>query len=147
MRIAGPGRPKGSGKENGYKLSKMNQVETEDFIKRSMKKVFNEHLSYNEYIEWCREQEISLKQGNEYWIRVWGLVKEKFRLEKDQLITKHLQKYWDIHDRAMNLGDLSNARQVLNDISKLMGMNEPDKVDVKTELKIKFNFGGTEEEE
>jgi hypothetical protein len=45
------------------------------------------------------------------------------------------------------LGDLSNARQVLNDISKLMGMNEPDKVDVKTELKIKFNFGGTEEEE
>jgi hypothetical protein len=62
-------------------------------------------------------------------------------LERDQLINKHLQKYWHIYDLALAKEDLNNARQTLNDISKLLGMAEPEKVDVKQELKIKFKFG------
>lgn len=140
-RKAGPGRPRASYKKDGYVAKKMNKAEVEAFITESMNKIFNEHLSYTEYIEWCGEKELSVKQASEYWKRVWLLVKEKFQLEKNELITKHLKKYWDIHDRAMNQGDLSNARQVLNDISKLMGLNEPEKVEMDTSIKIKFNFG------
>jgi hypothetical protein len=68
------------------------------------------------------------------------VVKKKFDLERDKLISKHIQKYWEIHDNAMESGDLSNARQVLNDIAKLLGMNEPDKVSVSGQS-IKLNFG------
>ncbi len=135
------GRPKGSGKENGYKLSKMTNAEVEHFIAQTTELIFTKHLSYNEYIEWCRKQQISKQQANEYWVRVWQEVKEKFKLQKDELITKHLKAYWDIHSRALTSNDLSNARQVLNDIAKLTGINEPDKLDIKGENIITFKFG------
>jgi hypothetical protein len=36
----------------------------------------------------------------------------------------------------MAINDLSNARQTLNDISKLLGMSEPEKLDIKQELQL-----------
>jgi hypothetical protein len=140
-RKAGPGRPRGSYKRDGYVAKKMSNTEVEAFLTESTDKIFNEHLSYSQYISWCGEKGISVSQSNEYWKKVWSIVKEKFKMEKDELITKHLKKYWDIHDRAVTTDDLSNARQVLNDISKLLGLNEPDKVEMDTSIKIKFNFG------
>jgi hypothetical protein len=65
-------------------------------------------------------------------------------LDRENLINKHLQKYWSLYDLALSKEDISNARQVLESISKLLGMNEPEKVDVKQELKIKFKFGNDE---
>jgi hypothetical protein len=135
------GRPKGSGRDNGFKLSKMTNAEVEDFLVQSTELIFTKHLSYKEYIEWCRQQDISVKQANEYWVRVWQSVKEKFKLKKDELITKHLKAYWDIHSRALTNNDLSNARQVLNDIAKLTGINEPERLDIKGESTIIFKFG------
>jgi hypothetical protein len=73
------------------------------------------------------------------------LLREKYQLERDKLINKHLAAYWSIYDLAIQSKDLSNARQTLNDISKLLGMAEPDKVDVKQELRIKFKFGENED--
>lgn len=136
------GRPKGSGKQNGFKLSKMTYVEVQEFIKLSTKKIMTEHLSYTQYINWCRdEHNISASQANEYWNRVWKEVKEKFQLERDKLIDKHLKSYWDIHQKALNTGDLSNARQVLDAIGKLQGLNEPEKIDLKGTTTIEFKFG------
>lgn len=143
----GPGRPKMSTKETGYLMKKMNKAETENFMKESMRKVFNDHLSWNEYIEWCRQQGLSREQAGKYWKRVWENVRDKFRLDKEKLIDKHLKHYWDIHSQALMTGDYSNARQTLNDIAKLMGLNEPDKVETKTEMKIKFRFNENENDE
>jgi hypothetical protein len=72
------------------------------------------------------------------------MLNEKYQLERDQLINKHLQKYWTLYDLALTNDDISNARQVLNDISKLLGMNEPERINTETELKIRFKFGGDE---
>ena len=142
--IAGPGRPKGSGKDNGFKLSKMNNAEVEVFLRESSKIIFNKHLSFTEYIEWCRKQQISKEQSIQYWKRVWDAVKERFRLDRDKLIDKHLQSYWDIHGQAMMNGDLGNARQTLDAIAKLMGLNEPEKIDMKSTTTIEFKFGDEE---
>jgi hypothetical protein len=49
-----------------------------------------------------------------------------------------------LYDLALANDDISNARQVLNDISKLLGMNEPERINTETELKIRFRFGGDE---
>lgn len=136
------GRPQGSVKK------KMNRVEVEDVIKLSLKEILNKHLSYTEYMKWaCKNWGISQVQANEYWLRVWSVLKEKYQLEKYQLINKHLSAYWRIYDIAMSINDLSNARQTLNDISKLLGMSEPEKLDIKQELQIKFKFGGSNDEE
>lgn len=57
------GRPKGSFKP------KMTNAERKQFIKESMHKILDEHLSHAEYTLWAREQkEICKRQANEYWV-------------------------------------------------------------------------------
>ena len=136
------GRPKGTPKK------KLNSVEKMELIKKSVSKILKEHLSYNDYVKWViKEYDLSWGQANNYWIESWDDVRQKFQLDKDKLINKHLAHYWMLYDQALSVGDLSNARQVLNDISKLLALAEPEKLDVKQELKIKFNFGTPNEAE
>lgn len=133
------GRPVGSRKK------KMTTAEVEDLLTKSLNEILDKHLSYTEYTKWITsEYRISFQQANEYWLRTWTLLNEKYQLDRENLINKHLQKYWHLYDLALTKEDISNARQVLESISKLLGMNEPEKVDVKQELKIKFKFGLTE---
>jgi len=133
------GRPVGSRKK------KMTTAEVEDLLTKSLEEILDKHLSYTEYTKWItNEYRISFQQANEWWLRTWTLLREKYQLDRDQLINKHLQKYWQIYDLALMKEDLNNARQTLNDISKLLGMAEPEKIDVKQELKIKFKFGNDE---
>jgi hypothetical protein len=137
-----PGRPKGSRKK------KMSKGEVEDLINKSLDRILTEHLSYTEYIQWIvTEYKLSKNQSNEYWLRSWSVLKEKYSLEREKLITKHLRKYWEIYDLSLQKDDLSNARQVLGDISKLLGMNEPEALDIQQELKIRFKFGIDDKDE
>ena len=136
------GRPKGSRKK------KMTKGEVEDLIDKSLDRILTEHLSYTEYIQWIvTEYKLSKNQSNEYWLRSWSVLKEKYSLEREKLITKHLRKYWEIYDLSLQKDDLSNARQVLGDISKLLGMNEPEALDIQQELKIRFKFGIDDKDE
>ena len=97
--------------------------------------------SYSEFVKYCKDTAgMSKSQANEYWGKVWVLLKKKFELEKDKLILKHTQKYWDIYEQALISSDLTNARNALNDLAKLQGLNEPDKVHI-TGTSIKLNFG------
>ncbi len=133
------GRPKGSRKK------KMTKGEVEDLINKSLDRILTEHLSYTEYIQWIvTEYKLSKNQSNEYWLRSWSVLKEKYSLEREKLITKHLRKYWEIYDLSLQKDDLSNARQVLGDISKLLGMAEPERLDIQQELKIRFKFNTSE---
>jgi hypothetical protein len=135
-----PGRPIGSSRK------KLNNIEVEDLLKKALDEILQKHLSYTQFTSWLLEEYgLSQQQSNEYWLRTWTTLNEKFRMEKDQMINKHLAHYWHLYDASFTKQDFSNARQVLNDISKLLGMNEPDKLDIKQELKIKFKFGGADE--
>lgn len=130
-----PGRPKGSF------AKKMTDVEKRTFINNAAKEILENHLSYNEFVKWAKDNaNLSKSQANEYWGKVWVLLKKKFELEKDKLILKHTQKYWDIYEQALIQSDLTNARNALNDLAKLQGLNEPDKVHI-TGTSIKLNFG------
>lgn len=132
----GRGRPKGS-----FKV-KMNKSEKERFINISLKRILGEHLSWKEYTSWCRETyDISGKQANDNWLEVWGIIRQKYKLERENLVNKHLHKYWELYDKALNNDDINTARQILNDISKIQGLNEPDKLVIDTDKKIILKFG------
>ena len=130
------GRPKGTSK------NKMNKAEVAVFKKEATKRILTKHYSWSEFTEWCTSTyKISEAQSNNYWRDIWVDIRGKFDLERDKLTTKHLQKYWSIHDEAIDKGDLNTARQTLNDISKLQGLNEPEKLDVNNTGEITFKFG------
>tara|TARA_R110000822_G_scaffold95196_7_gene217853 strand:+ start:1056 stop:1478 length:423 start_codon:yes stop_codon:yes gene_type:complete len=134
-----PGRPMGA----TGKHTKMNRAEQLQFEKESIKVIMDNHLSWKEYIRWCKEYDISQDRGNFYWNKSWKTIREKYELDRVKQISKHLMKYWRLHDGAITRGDLNTARQTLNDIAKLMGLNEPDKVENNDT--ISFNFGTDED--
>lgn len=129
------GRPKGS------KTQKRTKAEVEEFINLSIQKILKEHMSWTEYVKWCKKDGLGEKRCNHYWKISWGRVKEKFDIDRGKHIDKHLTHYWDLYDRANTTGDLSNARQILNDIVKLMGLAEAEKVEVNNKGEINFKFG------
>ena len=133
----GRGRPKGS----TNKTKKMSATEVETFIKLSIKKIMAEHLSWKDYCKWCTNNGLSQARANEYWKRSWTTIRERYDLDKEKQITKHLLKYWSLYDNAVDKGDITNARQTLDAIAKLMGLNEPDKVDMNASGEINFKFG------
>lgn len=136
-----PLRPKPPGRPKGSYAKRMTDVEKRTFINQAAREILENHLSYSEFVKWCKDtSNMSKSQANEYWGKVWVLLKKKFELEKDKLVLKHTQKYWDVYQQALVQGDLTNARNSLNDLAKLQGLNEPDKVHV-TGTSIKLNFG------
>ena len=135
-----------AGRPIGTTRIKMNKSQVESLITESVNEILSNHMSYTQFIKYAQNKwGISEVQANEYWLRCWTLLREKYQLERDKLINKHLAAYWSIYDLAISKDDLSNARQTLNDISKLLGMAEAEKVDVKQELRIKFKFGENED--
>ena len=136
-----PLAPKPAGRPKGSFSKRMTDVEKRTFINNSAREILENHLSYNEFVKYCKDTaNMSKSQANEYWTKVWVLLKKKFELEKDKLILKHTQKYWDIYEQSLMSNDYTNARQSLNDLAKLQGLNEPDKVHI-TGTSINLNFG------
>ena len=142
-----PEQPKKVGRPKGSHKKKMTLKEIEDFIYNSVKLIVKEHYSWKQYMFYCRQNGLAHNQANIYWRRSWDLIKSKYEQDRDKLISKHLAHYWDIYDTAVVNNELSTARQVLGDISKLQGLDAPQKVDLSGDIKIKFNFGTPDEPE
>lgn len=104
--------------------------------------ILNNHLSFTEYAQYCRSQYgFSQARCSQLWKEMWEDIRGKFQLEREKLITKHLDKYWALYQAAILNRDVNTARQVLNDIAKIQGLYEPEKVDFSQEMTIKFKFG------
>lgn len=129
------GRPKGS------KTVKMSKVEKQLFLDESIDLILRKHLSWTDYVKWCKRQGLGEKRANTLWKEVWVLIRERFSLERDKQIQKHLLHYWSLYDKAMENDELNTARQTLNDIVKLIGLAEPDRMDINTKGEVKFRFG------
>ena len=65
-------------------------------------------------------------------------------MERDQEIDKHIYHFWRLYEGAVDKKDYNTARQILVDITKLKGLNEPDKLDVSQQTEITFKFGNEE---
>lgn len=50
----------------------------------------------------------------------------------------HLERYLDLYRDCRNNNDRSNARAILSDIAKLMGLNSPTQVQTDTNYRIKL---------
>ena len=136
---------KPSGRPKGTTRKKFNQVEYINFINECVEKVFTEHLSWTEFNNWViKQHKVSVNQANEYWKKVFEVVKEKYQMERDQEIDKHIYHFWRLYEGAVDKKDYNTARQILVDITKLKGLNEPDKLDVSQQTEITFKFGNEE---
>jgi hypothetical protein len=134
------GRPKGTGKKM------LTKQEAEQLIRDVIHKITREHISFTQYQVWCRTtHDMSYHQCNKYWTKTWRLLKEKYQNDRDKLIDKQLHKLWELYEDAYIKGDFNVARAVLSDITKLQGLNEPEKVEITNKV-IEVNFGTPSED-
>lgn len=137
-------RPKGRPKlPEGTKGERKPLVLQTEILKETIRLSLDLHYSQNEVFNYLvKKYDIKRVDASRYWRKSWDLIQDKFKQSKDELVKKHLIKLWNIHDLAIENNDYTNARNALNDISKLIGLNSPDKLDV-THHAIKLNFGST----
>jgi len=133
--IDNKGRPKGA------KNVKMSNIQKQLFLDESMDLILRKHMSWTDYVGWVKKQGLGEQRANQLWKEVWDLIRDRFSLERDKQIQKHLLHYWSLYDKAMSNDELNTARQTLNDIVKLIGLAEPDKVDLTTKGEVTFRFG------
>lgn len=135
-------RPKGRPKlPEGTKAERKPLVLQTEILKETIRLSLDLHYSQNEVFNYLvKKYDIKRVDASRYWRKSWDLIQDKFKQSKDELVKKHLIKLWNIHDLAIENNDFTNARNALNDISKLIGLNSPDKLDV-THHAIKLNFG------
>ena len=132
---------RGRGRPKGKVRRQMSTAEIEVWINDSIKKILKDHLTWSEYIKWAaQEKGLSLSRAESYWKICWETIREKVSLERELAVNKHLYNYWTLYDQAIQNNDLTNARQTLNDIAKMTGLNESEKLDIKQKLEIKFKF-------
>jgi hypothetical protein len=135
-------RPKGRPKlPEGTKAERKPLVLQTEILKETIRLSLDLHYSQNEVFNYLvKKYDIKRVDASRYWRKSWDLIQDKFKQSKDELVKKHLIKLWNIHDLAIVNNDFTNARNALNDISKLIGLNSPDKLDI-THHAIKLNFG------
>lgn len=51
---------------------------------------------------------------------------------RDEQKALHLERYLDLYRKCNDANDRTNARQILSDIAKLMGLNEKEKIQIET---------------
>ena len=112
-----------------------------DILRTAISLILDQHYSQTEVFNYMvKTYDITRQDASRYWKKAWGLIRDKFAHCKDDMIKKHLIKMWTIHDDALASKDYTNARNALNDIAKLVGLNSPDKIE-HTHQTIKLNFG------
>lgn len=126
-------------------MGKSTRLERQQRVNECVEKIVKDHMNYSMFLEWFMETyNMSKHNGYKYWVSCWNLIKSRFILEQDQLINKHLYSLYDLFKQAVDVGDFSTARHLLNDIAKFQGIDVPDKLNIKHEGEIKVSFGDEE---
>ena len=142
MKSKKPQKSNGRGRPVGSVKGKMSKSEQIKFLKESQKLILDQHFSYKQYVDWCKDKyKLSAQSSNVYWKQVWEDIRDKYQHETNQLVGKHIHKFWDLYEKSMDRGDYNVCRQILNDIAKLAGFDNPTKIEVTGEQTITFKFG------
>lgn len=121
------------------RTTKVEQVKRQN---ECIDKIINENMNYTMFIDWYMEH-YDMSKHNAYkdWTKCWNIIKSRFALETDQLVNKQLFQLYELFKEAREMGDFGTSRKILEDVRKIQGINEPDKLEVKHSGEIKINFG------
>lgn len=112
-------------------MAKADKIEVDNRLKQAVTLVVKQRMVYTEFVNYCKQEwDLARGQATVYWNRVAEYLKERNDKERDKTINEQLERYWELYDKAVEKGDLRTAKDILTDINKLKGLNEPDKKDI-----------------
>lgn len=80
------------------------------------------------------------RQFYEYWNAMMDLFAEEFEKNKEDLKSKFIARYLYLYEMNVSKGKFKEAKEVLDSIAKMTGVNEPDEVKIDFE-NFTIDFG------
>ena len=82
----------------------------------------------------------------DYWNVMIDKFAEEFEENKKQLKSKFIARYLYLYEQMINKNDLKGAREVLDSLKKMTGMDEPIEADININGELVVDFGLDETE-
>lgn len=84
----------------------------------------------------------SERQFYDYWNTMIDKFAEEFEANREQLKTKFLARYLYLYEKMIDKNDFKGAREVLDSLKKMTGMDEPiqQEIDINGELTVDFGL-------
>lgn len=110
---------------------KSNEIEYEEKMVRVFELIVYEKKSYVEFRDIVsKEFGISTRAAENMWQDCRNRLKERFNQEREEILSEQLNRLYDLLNRSRLSGNRRVEAEVLRDISKIYGLDQPVKVDV-----------------
>jgi gas vesicle protein len=128
------------------KENKANELEYEQRMERAFELMLYEKKSYDEFKkQFAQEFDISTRQAENVWKDVRNRLKERYSQNQEEILTEQLNRLYDLLNRCRLQGNRRIESEVLRDITKILGMEAPKKVDLTSNGEtISININITE---
>ena len=83
----------------------------------------------------------------EYWNDMIAKFGEEFESNREQLKSKFVSRYLFLYEKMIEKNDLKGAREVLDSLKRMTGMDDPSKLDLNMSGDIQIDFGFTNEKD
>ena len=114
--------------------TKADTAQSQERTRKAIECILKHNFSRREWVQYCAKQyEISDRQADKYWSFANQHIIEKWTKKKDTLVEEHYGRLFDLYEKAVNAEEWNVARLCLQDLSKLTGINEPEKKDITSD--------------
>lgn len=110
---------------------KTNEINYEERMTRVFELILWEKKSYTEFRDIAsKEFGISTRSAESLWSDARNRLKERFNEEQENILQDQLSRTYDLLNRARISGNRRVEMEVLRDLSKLYGLEQPKKIDL-----------------
>jgi hypothetical protein len=106
-------------------------LEYEEKMVRVFELIVYEKKSYTEFRDLIsKEFDITTRAAENMWIDCRNRLKERFSQEREEILSEQLNRLYDLLNRSRLAGNRRVEAEVLRDITKIYGLDQPVKVDL-----------------
>lgn len=112
---------------------KTNVAQYEERMAEVFEMILYSKLSYTEFRSQASEKfGISTRQAENLYREARERLKERFSQERDEILNEQLNRLYDLLNRCRDSGNRRIEAEVLRDLNKIYGLDQPVKVDLSS---------------
>jgi hypothetical protein len=123
---------------------KTNVAQYEERMVEGFEMILYKKLSYTEFRSQAAEMfGITQRQAESLYKDARDRLKERFEQQREEILSEQLGRLYDLLYRCRESGNRRVEAEVLRDLSKIYGLDAPQKVDITSggePIKININF-------
>ena len=110
---------------------KSNELQYEEKMVRVFELIVYEKKSFTEFRDIAsKEFEVTTRTAESMWTDCRNRLKERFSQEREEILSEQLNRLYDLLNRSRLSGNRRVEAEVLRDISKIYGLDQPVKIDL-----------------